>query len=124
MPLHHNRRNRHSRRSEKASGHEFRPACAILGGGAWPLGTSERAAEEGKKADLDKEREKVLRRLPANGFAIPAAFREQLAPYDTDHDGRLTPAEIEAMPDRYELPSSLLTAVPIAMNSMAFRPHS
>ena len=73
---------------------------AILGGGAWPIGTGERAGAKGTTADTGKEaRAKVLRRLPANGFAIPEAFRETLAPFDTDHDGRLSPAEIEAMPE-------------------------
>jgi hypothetical protein len=80
---------------------------AVLGGGAFPLGGREPSADAGreggkKKTEADEEtRAKVLRRLPVNGFAIPEAVSELLAPFDTNHDGRLTPAEIEAMPEPF-----------------------
>jgi hypothetical protein len=75
---------------------------AVLGGGAFPFGGNERPAADTKKADADKElREKVLGRLPANGFTIPAEYGELLAPFDTNHDGRLTAGEIEAMPEPF-----------------------
>ncbi len=69
---------------------------AILGGGAWPIGPGGKSTTP----EIPKEtREKVLGHLPANGFAIPDVFRESLTRFDTDHDGRLSPAEIEAMPE-------------------------
>jgi hypothetical protein len=71
---------------------------AVLGGGAFFSG--ERPAESKTTAAADKAlRESVLNRLPANGFAIPEQYRELLAPFDSDNDGRLTAKEVEAMPE-------------------------
>ena len=44
-------------------------------------------------------RKKVLAHLPADGFPIPETSKAHLAPFDLNHDGRLTAAEIEAMPE-------------------------
>jgi Copper type II ascorbate-dependent monooxygenase, C-terminal domain len=82
------------------------PLGAVLGGGSLPLdsrpdaGKAESTKIDPAKAKAEKEaRAKILSRLPANGFEIPEAFRGMLAQFDSDHDGRLTAAEIEAMPE-------------------------
>lgn len=39
--------------------------------------------------------------MGANGgsFTIPATFKDRLAPFDKDNDGKLSPAEIETVPE-------------------------
>ncbi len=75
----------------------FAELGAILGGGQLPELRNRRA---GLTPTIDAEtRKKILAKLPANGFAIPEAIAPLLAQFDTNHDGRLTAAEIEAMPE-------------------------
>ena len=38
-------------------------------------------------------------RVNADGFLIPEAFKDRLARFDKNNDGRLSPAEVEAMPE-------------------------
>ncbi len=73
----------------------FAQLGAVLGGGILSLGDSKTDAGDSDK----RARDEVLRQLPANGFAIPDAYKDKLARFDTNNDGRLDRAEVEAMPE-------------------------
>jgi hypothetical protein len=82
---------------KKVRAMNFAELGAILGGGQLPELRNRRAAST---PTIDAEtRKKILAKLPADGFAIPEAIAPLLAQFDTNHDGRLTAAEIEAMPE-------------------------
>ena len=38
-------------------------------------------------------------KMAGDGFAIPEAFQDRLGPFDTNKDGRLSAAELDAMPE-------------------------
>jgi hypothetical protein len=40
-----------------------------------------------------------LAKLPADGFPIPEVIAPLLSQFDTNHDGRMTAEEVEAMPE-------------------------
>ena len=76
----------------------FAQLAAIMGGGSLPDERGVRAALKSLEID-SATRKKILAYLPADGFRIPEVSKAHLAPYDLNHDGRLTAAEIEAMPE-------------------------
>jgi hypothetical protein len=61
--------------------------------------------------DLEEESAKKFAKLvPAEGLPIPERFQKALAPFDKDSDGRLTVAEVDAMPSfvRYRVRQAVL----------------
>ena len=80
----------------------FAQLGAVLGGGFLGLGDRKKDGSPKNADDIDDAkaaRDEVLRKIPAAGITIPEEHKKKLAPFDTNSDGRLDRAEIEAMPE-------------------------